>query len=175
LELIGAVALPKDARIVDIGGGASTLVDHLLGQGFTRLTVVDISGAALEAARSRLGRRGEAVRWLVADARQLDVGEPVDLWHDRAVFHFLTTSTDQDAYLSVLRKTLRPGGHLMIATFGLRGPEKCSRLPVERYDADKLLRRLGVGFEQRLVLERQHVTPSGTTQVFTYGLFQRTP
>jgi len=138
------------------------------------MTVVDVSDAALEVARNRLGRRGEAVRWLVGDARQLDLGEQVDLWHDRAVFHFLTTSTDQDAYLSVLRKTLRPGGHVIIATFGLRGPEKCSGLPVERYDADKLSRRLGVGFVQQRVLERQHVTPSGATQDFMYGLFQRT-
>lgn len=142
-------------------------------KGFTRITVVDISDAALQVARDRLGPRGEAVRWLVADARSLDLGEQVDLWHDRAVFHFLTTSIDQDAYLSVLRKTVRPGGHVALATFGLLGPEKCSGLPVERYDAEKLSRRLGIGFEQRRVLERQHVTPSGATQAFTYGLFRR--
>lgn len=136
--------------------------------------MVDISDAALEVVRNRLERRGEAVRWLVADARRLALGEPVDLWHDRAVFHFLTTSADQDAYLSVLRAAVRTGGHVIIATFGLRGPQKCSGLPVERYDADKLLRRLGGGFELRRSLERQHVTPSGATQDFTYGLFRRT-
>jgi SAM-dependent methyltransferase len=173
LQLIGAVALPKDGHVVDVGGGASTLVDHLLGQGFTRVTVVDISDAALEVARNRLGQLGEAVRWLVADVRQLDLKEQVDLWHDRAVFHFLTTPSDQDAYLSALRKAVRPGGHVVIATFGRRGPQKCSGLRVERYDADKLSRRLGAGFERRRVLEREHVTPSGATQDFTYGLFRR--
>jgi ubiquinone/menaquinone biosynthesis C-methylase UbiE len=136
--------------------------------------VVDVAEAALDVARDRLGRRGEGVGWHVADVRQLDLGEKVDLWHDRAVFHFLTTSADQDAYLSVLRRTLRIGGHAMIATFGLRGPEKCSGLPVERYDAEKLLRRLGVGFATRRALERRHLTPSGAPQEFTYGLFERT-
>jgi len=159
---------------VDIGGGASTLVDQLLARGFTRITVVDVAAAALDVARNRLGRRGDAVGWHVADVRQLDLGEQVDFWHDRAVFHFLTTSTDQEAYLSVLRETLRIGGHAMIATFGLRGPEKCSGLPVQRYDAEKLLDRLGFGFAQRRALERRHVTPSGATQEFTYGLFERT-
>ncbi len=149
------------------------MVDHLLAQGFTRITVVDVSEAALKVAQDRLGPRAAAVSWLAADARYLDLGEEVDLWHDRAVFHFLTTAADQDAYLSVLRKALRPGGHVMIATFGLRGPEKCSGLPVERYDADKLSRRLGACFELRRVVERSHVTPTGSTQDFTYGLFRR--
>jgi len=158
---------------VDIGGGASNLVDHLLARGFTRITVVDVSDAALGVARNRLGRLGEGVRWLVADVRQLDLGEQVDLWHDRAVFHFLTTPIDQDAYLRALRRAVRPGGHVMIATFGLRGPQECSGLPVERYDADKLARRLGAGFQQRRVIEKQHITPSGVTQEFTFGLFRR--
>lgn len=136
--------------------------------------MVDISEAALEVSRRRLGKRGETVRWVTADARELELGDEVDLWHDRAVFHFLTAASDQDAYLSVLRKTVRSGGYVMIATFGPRGPEKCSGLPVERYDKDRLSRRLGPDFELRRALEKQHVTPSGATQDFTYALFQRT-
>jgi SAM-dependent methyltransferase len=174
LQLIDMAALPKDGHVVDVGGGASTLVDHLLARGFTRITVVDISEAALEAARTRLGSSGATVRWLVADARHLDLGEHVDLWHDRAVFHFLVTSADQDGYLSALRTSVRPGGHVMIATFGLSGPEMCSGLPVERYDEDKLSRRLGDDFERVDGLDTQHVTPSGVTQSFTYVLFRRT-
>jgi SAM-dependent methyltransferase len=174
LELISAVALPKCGRIVDVGGGASTLVDRLLGQGFTGVTVVDISDAALQVARARLGEDAEGVTWLVGDARRLSLPEQIDLWHDRAVFHFLTTTADQDAYLSSLRRAVRVGGHAIIATFGPSGPEKCSGLPVQRYGAEALAGRLGVGFARLRVLEKRHITPSGATQEFTYGLFRRT-
>jgi ubiquinone/menaquinone biosynthesis C-methylase UbiE len=172
--LIGAVALPKDSRIVDVGGGASTLVDRLLAQGFTGIMVVDISDAALQVARARLGQEAGGVTWLVGDARRLSLPEQVDLWHDRAVFHFLTSVADQDAYLSSLRQAVRVGGHAIIATFGPGGPEKCSGLLVQRYDAEALSRRLGAGFTRLRALERRHVTPSGATQEFTYGLFRRT-
>ena len=172
--MIGAVALPKDGHIVDVGGGASTLVDRLVAQGFTAITVVDISPAALQAARARLGQDADGVSWLVGDARQLSLPEPADLWHDRAVFHFLTTEVDQDAYVSSLRRALRVGGHAIIATFGPGGPDRCSGLPVQRYDAESLSARLGAGFTRLRVLQRRHVTPAGATQEFTYGLFRRT-
>jgi len=148
-------------------------VDRLLALGFTDVTVVDVSDAALRVARARLGQDAEAVSWLVADARQLTLPQPIDLWHDRAVFHFLTTGADQDAYLSSVRKALRVGGHAIIATFGLGGPEKCSGLLIQRYDAESLSARLGAGFVRVRVLERRHITPSGAPQEFTYGLFRR--
>jgi ubiquinone/menaquinone biosynthesis C-methylase UbiE len=148
-------------------------VDRLLAQGFTDVTVVDISDAALKVARARLGQDAEAVSWLAADARQLILPRPVDLWHDRAVFHFLTTVADQDAYLSSLRRVLRVGGHSIIATFGLGGPERCSGLFVQRYDVESLSARLGAGFALVRALKRRHITPSGASQELTYGLFRR--
>lgn len=171
--MIGAVALQKDSHIVDIGGGASTLVDELVARGFARITVVDISEAALRVARERVGGGAVGVRWLAADARELTLPEPVDLWHDRAVFHFLTEVADQEAYLQCLRRALAPGGHVVMATFSLSGPQKCSGLPVVRYDADKLARRLGTDFELLRGIQKPHVTPAGGTQDFTYGLFRR--
>jgi SAM-dependent methyltransferase len=137
------------------------------------LTVVDISEAALGVARARLGDRDRRVAWLAGDARQLRLAQQVDVWHDRAVFHFLTHEVDQAAYLRSLRMALRVGGHAIIATFGLEGPERCSGLKVERYDADKLSRRLGPDFELIRSLERRHVTPSGAEQQFTFCVFKR--
>jgi ubiquinone/menaquinone biosynthesis C-methylase UbiE len=171
--LIGAVALTKDNEIVDVGGGASTLVDGLLDRGFERLTVVDVSESALVAVRARLGARADLVTWITADARDLQLPHSVDLWHDRAVFHFLTRFEDQEAYLSSLRRALRPGGHVVLATFGPQGPEMCSGLPVERYDAAGLARRVGAEFELLRSLESEHITPSGVRQQFTNCLFRR--
>jgi len=135
--------------------------------------VVDISDSALDAARRRLGAGASEVKWVVGDARDLHLPRPVALWHERAVFHFLTRNADQDAYLSCLVENLRPGGHAILATFGPEGPEKCSGLPVERYDARKLSGRLGTGFELMRSLEKVHTTPSGVAQQFTYCLFRR--
>jgi len=136
--------------------------------------MADISGAALQVARARLGSAAERVGWLVADARTLSLPEQVDLWHDRAVFHFLTAPDDQDMYLSSLRSAVRPGGHAIIATFGPVGPQKCSGLLVQRYDAAALAERLGPAFTILRAAEKQHRTPSGAVQPFTYGLFRRT-
>ncbi len=136
--------------------------------------MVDISEAALEAARARLGGGAAGVRWLAADARELTLPERADVWHDRAVFHFLTEVADQDAYLACLRRSLNPGGHVVMATFSLSGPRKCSGLPVERYDEEKLARRLGADFELLRSIQRAHVTPAGGIQNFVYVLFRRT-
>lgn len=171
--MIGAVALAKDSHIVDVGGGASTLVDELISRGFTRITVVDVAEAALRVARARVGASAKGVRWLAADARELTLPEPVDLWHDRAVFHFLTEAADQKGYLRGMCRALAPGGHVIMATFSPSGPQRCSGLPVERYDADKLASRLGAGFELLRAIQRRHVTPAGGSQDFTYGLFRR--
>jgi SAM-dependent methyltransferase len=173
LDLIGAVAPPKSSKIVDIGGGASLLVDCLLDKGYSDLTVVDVSGAALEVARARSGDRGEKVAWLVADARHLRLPEQVDVWHDRAVFHFLTEEADRQAYLDAVRGAVRPGGHVVIATFAPGGPDRCSGLPVQRYDATKLSEFFGSDFKLTRSLAKQHVTPGGATQEFTYAVFQR--
>ncbi len=136
--------------------------------------MVDIAEAALRVARERLGARAAEVRWLVADARQLSLPEPVDLWHDRAVFHFLTGAADQEAYLRSLRGALAPGGHVILATFGPTGPPKCSGLPVERYDAESLARRLGPQFQLLRAIGKRHTTPAGAAQDFTYALLRRT-
>lgn len=171
--MIGAVAPAKDSGIVDVGGGASLLVDQLLDRGYDDLIVADISEAALHVARARLGDRGDRVTWQVADARYLRLTQPVDVWHDRAVFHFLTEEADRQAYLDSLRQALRVGGHVVVATFGPGGPDRCSGLPVERYDAVKLSEFLGPEFELVRSLQMQHVTPSGATQEFIYAVYQR--
>ncbi|MBZ5538645.1 MAG: class I SAM-dependent methyltransferase [Acidobacteriia bacterium] len=174
LELIGDITLKHDSEIVDVGGGASTLVDELLDRGFERLTVVDLAESSLNIARARLGPRADRVRWLQADARALHLSSPADLWHDRAVFHFLIEPADQEGYLSSLREAVGPGGHVIIATFGPQGPQECSGLRVERYDAGKLSQRLGSEFRLLRSLESLHITPWGSTQQFTYCLFRRT-
>ena len=134
---------------------------------------MDISASALRVARERMGESAAGVCWLVADARDLTLAEPVDLWHDRAVFHFLTEGADQEAYLACLRRALIPGGHVVMATFGLSGPKRCSGLPVVRYDADALSQRLGDDFELLRTVQKRHVTPAGGTQDFNYALLRR--
>jgi ubiquinone/menaquinone biosynthesis C-methylase UbiE len=163
----------KDATIVDIGGGASLLVDRLLQQGYVDVTVVDVSEAAMDQARARLAPRADEVTWIAADVRYLRLPRQVDVWHDRAVFHFLTEEADRQSYLSAVQRALRVGGHLVIATFGLKGPDRCSGLPVQRYDVDKLRGFFGPEFELVESLERCHMTPGGTSQEFTYAVFQR--
>ncbi len=173
MDLIGAVAPARDGAIVDIGGGASLLVDCLLDRGYNQVTVVDVSEAALEVARARLGARGDVVTWVAADARYVRLPAQVDLWHDRAVFHFLTEEADRQAYLESVRSALRAGGHLILATFALNGPERCSGLPVRRYDPDSMGEFLGPDFELVQSLEREHFTPGGSGQLFAYAVFRR--
>ena len=174
MELIGAVAPAKDSRIVDIGGGASRLVDCLLEDGYEHLTVVDVSEAALQAARERLGVRAESVTWRAADVRNLRLPEEVDVWHDRAVFHFLTSEGDRARYKDRLSSVLKPGGSAIIATFALEGPEKCSGLPVARYSAESLASELGDQFALVDARRHLHTTPWGATQAFQYSRFTRT-
>ena len=135
--------------------------------------MADISEAALGVARARLGDCGGQVTWLVADVRYLRLSQKVDVWHDRAVFHFLTEEADRQAYLNSVRGALRVGGHVVIATFGLGGPERCSGLPVERYDAGKLSEHFGSEFELVRSIGKQHVTPAGAIQEFTYAVLRR--
>lgn len=175
LEMIRAAGVDAGASLVDVGAGASKLVDRLLDLGFRQLTVLDISSRPLELSRRRLGVRGQAVRWLAQDVTCWDPGPATyALWHDRAVFHFLTEEADRAGYLRALRQGLKPGGHLILATFAPTGPATCSGLPVQRYSAAELQDVLGPGF--RLLQHRlqTHLTPSGGTQDFTWCLFQKT-
>lgn len=171
LELIRRVAGDRDARILDVGGGASTLVDDLLDAGMTGVSVLDISGSALEAARQRLGARAGAVRWIEGDITSVQL-EPasVDVWHDRAVFHFLTEPQDRAAYVRQVRLALRPGGHVIVAAFSPEGPLQCSGLPVVRYAPEELHAQFGSAFEMVEHQSEDHRTPSGAIQHFVYCL-----
>lgn len=176
LALIERAAPDRSAAVLDVGGGASTLVDDLLARGYGDLSVLDISAAALNVARERLGEAANAVTWLAADL--LDAPLPqarYDLWHDRAVFHFLTQAEQRAHYLRQLARALKPGGHAILATFGPQGPLKCSGLDTIRYDAGELARELGDGFTLLDSIMEFHATPFGTTQPFLYALFRRTP
>jgi 2-polyprenyl-3-methyl-5-hydroxy-6-metoxy-1,4-benzoquinol methylase len=158
---------PEQA-LIDIGGGASTLVDALLERGWRDVTVLDIAAPALAAAQARLGELAAEVTWEVADITTWQPQRRYDVWHDRAVFHFLTAAEQRAAYLRAMAQGLAPGGLAIIATFALDGPEKCSGLPVERYDADKLERTLGDGFRLEASWREEHLTPWGASQVFTW-------
>ena len=173
LALIAEVNTPPDAGIIDIGGGASRLVDHLLDQGFRDVTVLDLSAAALEAAKARLGERASRARWVVADTATWEPSRTYDLWHDRAAFHFLTEARDRDAYIARLRQGLKVGGDAIIATFALDGPEKCSGLPVMRYDSARLAQTLGPGFSLLRSGNSDHATPWGSQQHFQFSVFRR--
>jgi len=173
LELIGQCGLALDARLIDIGGGASRLVDGLLARGFEDITVLDLSLAALGKARERLGDRGARVHWMVADATAFTPSSSYALWHDRAVFHFLTLPAERATYLRALERGLALGGHLIIATFAPDGPERCSGLEVARYDAAELAAVLGPSFELVESRREEHATPSGGMQPFTFARFVR--
>jgi SAM-dependent methyltransferase len=173
LALIEEADLPREAAILDVGGGASHLARELLRAGYTDLTVADISPGALEQAAAEIGADAERVAWVEADVRGHDFGRRFDLWHDRAVFHFMVEPEDRAAYLATLERALRPGGHLVVATFGPEGPTECSGLPVRRYDAAALSDALGPHYEpisSRLVAHR---TPSGREQQFHYAHMRR--
>lgn len=172
LARIRACDLPPDAAILDVGGGTSRLVEALSEAGFRDLAVLDVSAAALSRARERFA--GEAaVEWIEADVTEFVPARPYDLWHDRAAFHFLTDAADREAYGRVASRAVRPGGWLVIATFALDGPTRCSGLDVERHDGASIGRALGPCF--RLVDGHavEHVTPAGTVQRFHFARFRR--
>lgn len=173
LELIALTGLSEDAAIIDIGGGASRLVDDLLGRRFRRLTVLDLSGAALAAAKERLGVGAAAVRWIIADVTQWEPPQMYDLWHDRAAFHFLTEHADQSAYVDRLRRAVKPGGYVIIGTFAPDGPEDCSGLPIVRHDSTTLAAVLGRGFDLIDARRHDHATPWGAIQRFQFSTFHR--
>lgn len=176
LELIAAAGIEKEARIIDVGGGASTLAEDLLANGYHHLTVLDISSEALNQSKKRLGEKSKKITCLEADILTADLPKNVfDLWHDRAVFHFLTNPKDRKTYLEVMKQSLKPDGFLIIASFSLEGPQKCSGLEVMRYSPDTLSQELEDAFVLLKTFNERHQTPFGTFQNFIYCLFQKTP
>jgi 2-polyprenyl-3-methyl-5-hydroxy-6-metoxy-1,4-benzoquinol methylase len=173
LDLIRSAGATRHSAIVDIGGGASRLVDALVDEGYEAVTVLDLSESALAAAKARLGHTATAVTWIVADVVGWKPPRRYDVWHDRAAFHFLTEAADRTAYVECLSEALRPGGHAIIATFALDGPERCSGLPVIRYDAASLGKVLGSAFDLVETRRHDHHTPMGSIQRFQFSVFRR--
>ena len=169
LALIERAADARSPSIIDVGGGESTLVDDLLLRGYTNIAILDISQAAIDVTKSRLGLAAEQVHWLVADITKVEL-EPraYDVWHDRAVFHFLTAPEQRTAYVRQVARSVKPGGHVIVSAFGPEGPTKCSGLEVMRYDADSLHREFGTRFRLVESSTESHHTPSETTQQFLY-------
>jgi SAM-dependent methyltransferase len=171
LALIRRVAPNSDWPIIDVGGGASTLVDGLLDAGYSNVTVLDLAGSALAVARGRLGERAERVTWVESDvlAAPLPAAHYV-VWHDRAVFHFLTDPRDRARYVAQVRKAVRPGGHVIVGSFAPEGPARCSGLDVVRYSPESMHAQFGDSFRLLDSVREEHHTPSGTTQAFLYCL-----
>lgn len=169
LDRFGAKAT---SSLIDVGGGASNLVDVLLEQGWRDVTVLDVAASALDRAKARLGDAANHVVWEVADVTTWHPSRRYNVWHDRAVFHFLVQAEQRTAYREALTEGLAPGGLLIMATFALDGPERCSGLPVERYDAERLASELGPSFELLEAWREEHVTPWGATQAFTWCAFR---
>ena len=174
LQYIRRVAPILDAAIIDVGSGESTLVDDLLAAGYAKLTVLDISATALDATRRRLGPAGEGPNWLAADVLEADLpAAAFDIWHDRAVFHFLTCDAQRQRYVEQVLRALKPGGFAIVGSFGPQGPDKCSGLPVSRYSADELHQTFGEPFQLLDSRVEQHTTPWGSLQQFVYCLCRR--
>ncbi len=171
LDMIRATGVSADASIVDIGGGASRLVDALLDAGFEAITVLDLSQEALATSQARLGPRSAKVSWVAADVTAWEPSQSYDVWHDRAAFHFLTEPKDRAAYAERVRRAVRPGGHVIIGTFALDGPERCSGLPVVRYDTAALGKILDPSFAPIESRADAHRTPAGAIQRFQFSRF----
>lgn len=169
LQLIGEAARDRDARVIDVGGGESTLVDDLLGRGYRNLCVLDVSSTALAVAKARLGDKAREVGWLCGDVTTFAFArQEYDVWHDRAVFHFLTDAEQRAAYVRQVAHAVKPGGHVIVATFGPEGPTQCSGLDVVRYDPGALHDEFGPGFQLVKHLTELHRTPGDSIQQFTY-------
>jgi|SRR5579872_2294616 len=173
LSFLDTLSLPKNARIIDVGGGDSRLVDHLLEQGYDQITILDISEEALRRSRQRLGDKASRVQWIVSDITDFHPDGPYDVWHDRATFHFLTTPTQIACYLSIARQTVHPGGYAVIGTFSTNGPQKCSGLPIHQYNEQDLSRELSNGFKKIKCITEDHRTPLNTVQNFLFCSFRR--
>ena len=169
LAFLEATGLGRDARVIDVGGGASTFVDDLLDRGYTNVTVLDLSAAALDVAKGRLGGRASQVKWICADVTDPQLpSEAYEFWHDRAVFHFLREPAARARYVSAVRRMLKPGGHIVVATFGPHGPEKCSGLDVMHFTPEALHAEFGPEFARLSDAVEMHTTPWGSEQEFVY-------
>jgi ubiquinone/menaquinone biosynthesis C-methylase UbiE len=173
LDLIHQLPLAKSDALIDIGGGESKLVDFLLEEGYENITVLDISSGALERAAKRLGKRAGYVKWIHQDITGFSSDNRFDLWHDRAVFHFLVSSDQIASYISIARKLIKSNGFLIVGTFSDKGPEKCSGLPVRQYTEASLVAAFSDGFEKTSCIREEHITPFGTSQQFVYCIFRR--
>ncbi len=173
LDLITSTDVSKEEPVIDVGGGASLLVDMLLEQGFQNVTVLDISEKALQYAQQRLGELEGKVKWLVSDITEFESTEKFGLWHDRAVFHFLTEKIDREKYVARVRRSLKKGGYLILSAFAKDGPDKCSNLNVRQYDAALVREEFGEGFDLLQETSEIHQTPWGKDQKFEYFLLKR--
>jgi SAM-dependent methyltransferase len=169
LRFIEEARLDREAAVIDVGGGASTLVDDLVARGYRNVSVLDVSSKALESAQARLGERAAAVHWVLADITQAQLPPHVyDFWHDRAVFHFLVDDDQRRRYVAAVSRSVKPGGHILVATFGPEGPTRCSGLDVMRYGPEGLHAEFGGGFQKVESLTEIHSTPGGAEQQFCY-------
>ena len=173
LDLIESLHLPKDANIIDIGGGNSHLVDELLHAGYENIWVLDISSAGIEKAKQRLGRKANSVHWIVSDILDFIPVVKFDLWHDRAAFHFLITEKGIDKYVSIAENTVNQNGYLVLGTFSEQGPKKCSGLNIKQYSETSMTARFAASFEKLRCIYQDHTTPFNTLQNFLYCIFKR--
>ena len=173
MRLIKELGISRGAAIIDVGGGDSHLVDALLENGFDNISVLDISEKALQNAKRRLGQKADKIKWIVSDVLNFLPEHPYDLWHDRAVFHFITNATEINTYLSKMAATVNDGGNLILATFSENGPKQCSGLPVMRYSQESMVQLLAPFFQKIKCFEEKHTTPSNSVQFFTYCGFSR--
>jgi len=173
LQLVERTAVGREDAIIDIGGGASTLVDHLLDDGFSDITVLDVAARPLEQAQERLGERAIDVEWVVSDVTAFRPSRTWQLWHDRAALHFLVDEQDRARYVEVLKTALEPGGHVVLATFGPDGPLQCSGLEIRRYSIDRVEDLLGPEFVLQSQELENHITPMGSNQQFLYSCWTR--
>lgn len=173
LDFLDQFELPKNAAIIDIGGGDSFFVDHLLQMGYTNITVLDISEAAINKAKKRLGDQASLVKWVISDMLDFKSDILFDCWHDRAAFHFLTTAAEVEQYLTIAQKQIKSQGKLIIGTFSAEGPEKCSGLPVKQYNENALTAALQKCFKKIKCITTDHITPFKTIQNFLFCSFQK--
>ncbi len=172
LEMILSTNPSKDIQIIDVGGGDSKLVDKLLELDFKNITVLDISTKALERAKERLGQKADSVKWIECDISGFDSKEKYDIWHDRALLHFLTSEEDRQNYVELVRKHLKDGGYLIISTFSTKGPMTCSGLDTRQYSEESMKKLFSEGFDHIKSFEEEHLTPHKTSQIFIYTVFR---
>lgn len=173
IDLISSTGLSKNAAIIDVGGGDSFLAEALLAEGYTNVTVVDISAKAIARARERMGSRAGLIKWIVADIAAFEPPEQYDLWHDRAAFHFLTKPDEIRNYISIAAGAVMSGGSLIVGTFSENGPQKCSGLEISQYSPEQLTATFEPTFKKKSCLYHDHPTPFGTVQNFTFCMFRR--